>query len=71
MISVLRVAGGLAFVAVGLLVYAAFREDGVTISALVLAAAAGATGLFLFGFAANLLILDDIRHQLKGSKAPE
>lgn len=62
MIPIRRVVGGLTFLIAGLLVYAAVREDEVAISALVLAAVPGAAGLFLFGFATNLVILDDTRH---------
>lgn len=64
-IPILWFAGVLALLsAVGLCSYAVFASAEVAFGALALGAGAAVTGLFLFGFAANLVVLADIRRDI-------
>ena len=67
-IPVLRISGVLALIAAAALFLDAIRSEELAGGALVLSGAAAATALFLFGFATNLAILEDIRQHLTGSR---
>lgn len=65
MIPVLRIAGAIALAVSTLLLGMALSEQEGAPLLLILAAAAGATGLLLLGFASNLLILHEMRAELR------
>ncbi len=72
MIPILRIAGGLACgIGAALVIRTLWTKD-MDLRLLVLAAGAGAAGLFSLGFATNLVILHDIRtHLLTERERPD
>ncbi|WP_230530892.1 hypothetical protein [Microvirga roseola] len=70
MIPLLRFAGGCCCAVAAALLLASLWNGSLDAYLLLLAGAAGITGLSLFGFATNLVILHDIRLELRERGAP-